>query len=43
MEELVEGLKALTDSNVDPNDIIDYLGSYKNQDWTRFAVWDPYR
>ena len=40
---MVEGLKVLTESNVEPNEIVDYMGTYKNTDWTQYAVWDPYR
>jgi len=43
IDELVDGLKKLTESNVEPNEIIDYMGLYKNTDWTKYAVWDPYR
>merc|ERR1712123_232287 len=43
IDELVEGLKVLTESNVEPNEIVDYMGTYKNTDWTQYAVWDPYR
>jgi cysteine dioxygenase len=43
LDQLVEGLKTLTERNVEPNTVIDYLQNYKNSDWQEFAIWDPYR
>ena len=33
----------MTERNVEPNKIIDYLENYKNTDWENYAIWDPYR
>jgi hypothetical protein len=43
MEDLVAGINMLIAKDASPEIMVQYLQNYKNDDWKKFATWDPYR
>lgn len=43
MEDLVAGINLLIAKDASPEIMVQYLQNYKNDDWKKFATWDPYR
>jgi len=43
MEDLVAGINLLIAKDASPEIMVQYLQNYKNDDWKKYATWDPYR
>ena len=43
MEDLVAGINLLIAKDASPEVMVQYLQNYKNDDWKKYATWDPYR
>ena len=43
MEDLVAGINMLIAKDASPEIMVQYFQNYKNDDWKKYAMWDPYR
>ena len=43
MEDLVAGINMLIAKDASPEIMVQYLQNYKNDDWKKYATWEPFR